>query len=567
MTMDTRSHVSPGVGSRMKGILLDTTLASVLVVAGLIFQSRWSPRFVEMGPDSGLFAYGGQRILQGELLYRDVFDTKPPGVFYLDAVALWLGGESVWPIWALSALWSVAVVVSLYLVLRPLTGRLASLAAAACFLVVLHQTAVYQGGNSTELFALLPQVLGLGATIRYLDKRRMSAVYLAGLATALAFLFKPTCIALGVCGFALVLGRGLWERQARLALKVLFIWMTGFLLPLLLVAVYWSVRGGLTDMANALFVYGSAYVHGGLSARSLYATFRTLTESAPMANLTMLAAAGMLLLAWDLRRASRQRSSASGATQGVPNFAAFGIKNPADHVFLVALGGIPLEWSLAALSGRNYGHYFITPLPAMATMAAFALHRAWSAWQENEVGSPWRLAFAGLATALLAVGLLLGIVPAMPDAYQWNLTLEAPYGGEARVDPLVKYVTDLTSAGDTVLVWANKPGVNFITVRPAPSRYLFPTQVLLDDGRAAARLYELLAAVKRNPPMLVAEEVVSGEGIPPILSTQAGGCRPCSPDTLEAWARLREYMIFNYSGAENVGDWTVFHRLDAPEAQ
>lgn len=560
------SRDAPRTESQMKGVLLDLSLAVVLVVAILTLQIRWSPRFVEMGPDSGLFAYGGERILQGDLLYRDVFDTKPPGVFYLNAAALRFGGETVWPIWGLSALWSAAAVVGLYFVLKSLTGRIAALAATFLFLVVLHQTGVYQGGNSTELFALLPQVLVLGCTVWYLRKGQGRAIFLAGMATALAFLFKPTYIALGVVCSGLIMGKGIWERQWRLVLRLLLIFMTGFGLPLLLVASYWYVRGGLTDMLDALFVYGSAYVRGGLSARSLYVTFRKLTESAPMANLTMLAMAGMILLAWELHRARRRKLPAGEGTQGVTGFAASVITDAAGLVLLVTLVAIPLEWTLVALSGQNFGHYFITPLPAMATMAAFALHRAWSAGREDAGESPWRIAFAGLASAILAVGLLLGLVQGMPDRYQWNNLLAVPYGGEARASPLVRYITEQTSPGDSVLVWGNRPGVNFQAGRPAPSRYLFPTQVFLNDGRTSARLDELLAAIERKRPRLVAEEVVSEVGIPPLFSAEGEGCRQCSADALRALTRLREYMNANYAAAENVGDWTVHRRLDAPAA-
>jgi len=38
--------------------------------------------------DEGLFGVAAQAILRGETLYRDVFDLKPPGIFYIYALAL-----------------------------------------------------------------------------------------------------------------------------------------------------------------------------------------------------------------------------------------------------------------------------------------------------------------------------------------------------------------------------------------------------------------------------------------------------------------------------------------------
>src|SRR5262245_58655024 len=43
---------------------------------------------IPLDRDEGVFGYAGQRILEGGRLYLDVVDHKPPGVFYLYALAL-----------------------------------------------------------------------------------------------------------------------------------------------------------------------------------------------------------------------------------------------------------------------------------------------------------------------------------------------------------------------------------------------------------------------------------------------------------------------------------------------
>ena len=51
------------------------------------------PSLVEpAGGDQGLYGYEGWRILHGDVLYRDVWDQKPPGVAFLYA-----GLQTVWP--------------------------------------------------------------------------------------------------------------------------------------------------------------------------------------------------------------------------------------------------------------------------------------------------------------------------------------------------------------------------------------------------------------------------------------------------------------------------------------
>src|SRR6478672_4582372 len=44
--------------------------------------------------DSGLFLHVGQRLLHGDVLYRDISDNKPPLVYWLNALGLLLGRGS-----------------------------------------------------------------------------------------------------------------------------------------------------------------------------------------------------------------------------------------------------------------------------------------------------------------------------------------------------------------------------------------------------------------------------------------------------------------------------------------
>src|SRR3954467_13755388 len=62
---------------------MPTRLLLALTAALLIVRL---PSLVQpMGPDQGLYAYVGERILHGELAYRDAWDQKPPAIHYIYA--------------------------------------------------------------------------------------------------------------------------------------------------------------------------------------------------------------------------------------------------------------------------------------------------------------------------------------------------------------------------------------------------------------------------------------------------------------------------------------------------
>ena len=50
----------------------------LLAIAGALILLRVPSLAQPMGPDQGLYAYVGDRILAGGLAYRDAWDQKPP---------------------------------------------------------------------------------------------------------------------------------------------------------------------------------------------------------------------------------------------------------------------------------------------------------------------------------------------------------------------------------------------------------------------------------------------------------------------------------------------------------
>ncbi len=117
-------------------------ILAVLVVCLLVLtfglQLAWTPRVSRTTADSGLFAYIGQQILGGRLPYRDAWDHKPPGVFYVDALAMRLLGQNPWALWWLALVWIGLTGVAFFLVLAPFTGPRAAFRADVVVLVTRH---------------------------------------------------------------------------------------------------------------------------------------------------------------------------------------------------------------------------------------------------------------------------------------------------------------------------------------------------------------------------------------------------------------------------------------------
>src|ERR671918_83423 len=51
--------------------------------------------------DSGVFLYMGWRFLNGDIPYRDIWDHKPPLIYFVDALGIALTPHSLWGVWVL----------------------------------------------------------------------------------------------------------------------------------------------------------------------------------------------------------------------------------------------------------------------------------------------------------------------------------------------------------------------------------------------------------------------------------------------------------------------------------
>ena len=70
-------------------------LISILLFAGTFLYLLMFWRVVNMDPDEGIVLQGAERILHGQLPYRDFFSFYTPGSFYLTAFMLRLFGDSL----------------------------------------------------------------------------------------------------------------------------------------------------------------------------------------------------------------------------------------------------------------------------------------------------------------------------------------------------------------------------------------------------------------------------------------------------------------------------------------
>ena len=92
----------------MKKWLTQSILRGLPFLALAIFVflvvGRANPYTVLPTRDSGCYLYIGKLILRGELPYINAWDSKPPAIFYINALGLFIGKGTRWGVWLLEFL-------------------------------------------------------------------------------------------------------------------------------------------------------------------------------------------------------------------------------------------------------------------------------------------------------------------------------------------------------------------------------------------------------------------------------------------------------------------------------
>ena len=201
-----------------------------------------------MGADQGLYAYVGERILAGDLPYRDAWDQKPPAIHFTYALlrAVW---KSDAVIAAADVVAAGCVAGLFYLLGAALAGRAVGTTSALLFLLLSNPAFTRVGGvrlrAQAETFIALAVTAGFLFLLRDRDRQRRSPVFAAGVMLGIAFVFKYNT---AVYGAAMVAVMWLWKRLSVGSLVTLAV---GFSVPVVVMLSYFAATGTLTDLYDA----------------------------------------------------------------------------------------------------------------------------------------------------------------------------------------------------------------------------------------------------------------------------------------------------------------------------
>ncbi len=343
--MSSSSDQEPNKFSNLRKTLLPI-LASTIGTIIALFPNN--PNNMTLpSRDSGVFLYVGWRFLNGDLPYRDVWDHKPPLIYFVDALGLTFTPHSLWGVWFLQIIFIFFTLFFIY----KLLDREFGLYAALTGIVILTSgiLTILEKGNVTEEYALVFQAWCFWLFVRAWKKDfpiRFS--FWIGLLGGLAFNFKQTTIGIWITYGLFLLAISLFQRK--FPFKGFFV-TTDRLVNLIDGVGYLFGKPACTDR----------FLGRGVSLQFCLHRYtrrnKKVDSRIPQGIPVFAKRLGFISI--PARLAGGNRLCLGQAKRVCRN-------SPLD---LIALVNLPIEVILITVSGRSILHYYLTPLPVMAILA------------------------------------------------------------------------------------------------------------------------------------------------------------------------------------------------------
>ena len=460
-------------------------IAFLLIIAFSVLVSIAPNSHPVPGRDQGVYLYMGEKILDGGVPYRDIWDHKGPVIYYLNALGLSFGISSYWGVWLLEIISLFTALIFSYLIMAKFFSAESAFFGTGMWLLGL--LFVLDGGNTVEEFTLPIQFLSIFLFLRAENERKHYWYdFGIGLLAGYAFFIRPNNIG-EMAAIGLIIGlRFLFSANTRKKAFSRLISMGAgvFVLSLLIVGYFWW-QDALHEFWRSAFIYNFHYSMA--SPRRWKAIIKGTAYLSPLVSLGF--------SAWIMGLAYFFLSKEKNA--------------PERDLLKLALLILPIDFALSLTSGRRYIHYFtawLLPFGLFSGFFAYKLQMSLKNTDDHQFPHWFKPSKIWVYVLFLAFGFLqlTSLLPASKSFVVATVHARGvPDGANDISNSPCQYIEDHTEQDDYVLMWGNEVECNFVTQRRSPSRIIYLYPLMLEGYLSTEEIEHLRRDIEEKKPWII----------------------------------------------------------------
>ncbi len=454
--------------------------------------------------DDQMFGYFGWRIAHGATVYVDVWDNKPPGIYWINAVGFLVGNDTYFGVIAMCVLALITAHTGFFVVGASVYHRGAS--ALATILLSFYVThAFYTGGtNRTETFLVACELVGVAFYMRGFARDRWWKWYAAGICCGLAFLFKQVGLAAWGCmGLHLIILVSMRELPVMVGLRRCLLLLGGLCTTIGLAAAYLASQGALYEAYYASFLFNRYYFDVNKSQFPYnFVTWKLLeahVRQVLLMPLLMATAATIHAFLWWLRPADRPSDIQDQLQAQRP---------VCPHYFLFFMLWFLVASYGALLSPMGYRHYLVPVVPPLLLMGGYLINvlRAEAKLVRRFQQRAW------VTVAFVIIGYFAHeavVFQFEQVSHVWISRIDPWYFDEGEYEPahwevVGDAVMRHSGPDDRIQVWGYMPGVYLHARRINTCRFTTTEKPGHVGASANFILTELEQTMRADPPAIIA---------------------------------------------------------------
>jgi hypothetical protein len=504
-----------------------------------------------IGRDQATYCVIGRGLLDGARLYRDLWDNKPPGIFYLYAPIVKVFGPAMWSIGLLDILWLLAISICIFRFAERTLGK------ALAFLAVLANTAMhiragYWDAGQPETFLMLFIFSSYFLLASRSQKPMLNDVG-AGLLFSAAFWIKYNAVTflpfLLLAPYLDVGAYGGSPPRVRLRNSCInWLWSmsrfaAGFIVGGVLVVSGWLFSGAWSAFVEQQFKVLPRYAAAASQGIPHYWVWAAGRIEFWLGPRTLCVALAAVIIAWRRHHFARMAPVLLGAAAG---FAALAVQvRFQPYYFETCYPFFAIFWGYLAVqiyegaralaryfAGRNWQVAHVLTWVAFANLVALCLpgpamqlatnYRALNQWRRN----PARFY----------------------SSYSWPGAAEDFHDVLRVVDFLKRHPAPASG----VYVWGNEPLIYFLSGRQPPVRFVW-NLALIAPWRLPGWRQELVRQLDKTRPRYV---IVASDDEVHDLS----GTRQDSVQALQGFPALADYVNSFYQPCKDDVTFEIYCR-------